>query len=149
MVTHKYTHTHIYIHVHAYLYMDSKQAGRIHHSVLEWHSVAIRLQDIYIVFFAQLTTLFLILAHILLPGGIFSVPFLLRQRGLIFCYIFLYTSVPFFLCTYTELKLYMYLCDYLINVYLPLVHELHECKDLVCFFHHCILSTLHMHSMKT
>lgn len=33
--------------------MDSKQAGRIYHSVLEWHSVvAVRLQDIYIVFFA-------------------------------------------------------------------------------------------------
>ena len=140
MVTRKYTHTHIYYiytHMHAYSPQCIRMAFCSNNIARHLYCHLCLVNYTFPYFSSKFT-----------PWGNFSVPFLLRQSVLIFCYILLYTSVPFFLCTYTELKLYMYLCD-LIDVYLPLVHELHECKDLVCFFHHCILSNLHMHSMKT
>lgn len=115
-----------------------------------WHSVAVRLQDIYIVLFAQLTILILIKAQISLSQGNFPCPLSTPlECVLIFCYIFLYTCLPFLLCTYMELQFYIHLYDYLIYVYPLLVCELHKCKDIACFSHHCILSTLHRCSIKT
>ena len=109
--------------------MGSKTGGRIYHIVFTQHSVAEKLQDIYIVFFCRVNYSFTYFRSNFISLGNFFLSPIYSSECVLFCYIHLYTCVSFL---FKKDFIYLFLergegrekeSERNINVWLPLTHH--------------------------